>query len=48
MHHWFIAGNKTLTQLAIANKLDKKLAQLNTDYEVARSANLSKPVVYYF
>jgi len=46
VHHWFIAGNKTLTQLAIANKLDKKLAQLNTDYEVARSANLSKPVVH--
>ncbi len=46
IHHWFIAGNKSLTKLAIATKLDKKLAQLNADYEVARSANLAKPVVH--
>jgi hypothetical protein len=45
-HHWFISGNKSLSKLPIANKIDKKLAQLNHDYAVARSANLNMPVVH--
>ncbi len=45
-YHVFIAGNKAIGKLPIVERLDKYLKAGNTDYAVARTANLGKPIVH--
>lgn len=45
-YHIFIAGSKTIKNLPISERVDKYLKEKNTDYAIARSANLGSPVLH--
>ena len=46
-HHWYIATDDKVNSETLKNMIDKKLKELNDDYEVERKHALKKFLLMY-